>query len=103
MVDMDVDVVMSVCMVICTRVADSDSWRNVRKCSASAAADTRAFSSGSPDLATRLDRVFEWRCNVLLKTCTMTPAVLFRVLAQPNHSASANTCMMNSCSSGERV
>ena len=94
---------MSVCMVMCTRVADSDTLRNVRKCSASDVADPRAFSSDSPELAARQGRVFERRCNVLFKTCTMTPAVLFRGVAQPTQYASAHTCMMNSRSSGDTV
>ena len=56
---MDLAVVLSVCMVIRTRVANSPSRRNVRKCSASAVADPRAHSSDSLELVARIGCVLE--------------------------------------------
>ena len=93
-----VAVVLSVCTVVRTRVANSPCRRNVLKCNASAVADPITFY---PEFVAMMDCVFEWLCIVLYRTCTTTPVVLFRVVAQPAQSASVNTCILNSMSSGD--
>ena len=55
LVAMDVDVVMSACVLVRTRVANSHSLRTGRLRSDSAVADPRTHSSGSPELVATIE------------------------------------------------
>ena len=60
LVAMDVDVVLSACVLVRTRVANSHSGRIGLLCSDSAVADPRTHSSVSLELVAIIEWVFEW-------------------------------------------